>query len=179
VEQRLITLFTKGYLSEDDLDQQIDGIRHELFTLPVPVSRDIHEVTQAAISAGETLVSMSDYWSEATIEGRREMVWSLLMIEGLIYDLEQRAIIGLLPRADVLPVLALGLEGTAQWEQRDNGLWLRSKYLPDRRDQRDYPHFPPPQAPSLTPLQQYEVRQVAKHFGVSHGAIWRLMYKDR
>ena len=78
------------------------------------------------------------------------MVWSLLMIEGLIYNLERRAIIDLLPRADVLPVLALDLEGTAQWEQRDNSLWLRSEYLPERRDQRDYPHFPPPQAPSLT-----------------------------
>jgi hypothetical protein len=172
----------------EELDKQIEGIRHELFTLPVPVSRDVHEITQATISAGETLVSMADYWSEATIEERRDIVWSLLMIEGLIYDLERRAIIGLLPRVDVLPVLALGLEGTARWEKRDNGLWLRTEYLPDKRDQRDYPHFPPPQAASLTPLQQcearllieqgYSMRQVARHFGVSHGAIWGLMQKD-
>jgi len=187
-QQRLIAVYTKGYISEEDLDKQIEGIRHELFTLPVPVSRDVHEITKATISAGETLVSMADYWSEATVEERRDIVWSLLMIEGLVYDLERRAIVGLLPRVDVLPVLALGLEGTARWEHKDNGLWLRSEYLPDRRDQRDYPHFPPPQAPSLTPLQQcearlliqqgYSMRQVARHFGVSHGAIWRLMQKD-
>ncbi len=41
------------------------------------------------------------------------MVWSLLDAEGVVYDLERQVIIGLKPRASVLPVLALGLEATA------------------------------------------------------------------
>ena len=53
-------------------------------------------------------------WTEATVEERRDIVWSLLMVGGLVYDLERRAIVGLIPRSPMLPVLALGLEGTAQ-----------------------------------------------------------------
>lgn len=56
------------------------------------------------------------------------MVWSLLNIEGLIYDLERHIIAGLKPRVDVLPVLALGLEATKVWEQRDGALWPREEF---------------------------------------------------
>jgi hypothetical protein len=50
---------------------------------------------------------------------RRDIVWALLQLGGLLYDLERRAIVGLIPRPDMLHVLALGL--SAQWERRGDG----------------------------------------------------------
>lgn len=41
-----------------------------------------------------------------------------------VYDLERQVIRGLLPHPSVLPVLALGLQHTAHWEERDQGSWL-------------------------------------------------------
>lgn len=185
-QERLMALYVKGYISEEKLDTQMEPIRAELFTLPVPVERTADEMVQAALSVGETFSGMADYWMEATLEERRDIVWSLLTLEGLIYDLERRVIVGLVPRPSVLPVLALGLESTGQWEQREAGLWLRSEYLPPKL-QRDNPHFPPAQLPSLVPAQQEEalalikqgmsVRRVARHFGVSHMSVHRLVQK--
>jgi len=185
-QERLMALYVKGYISEEKLDTQMEPIRAELFTLPVPVERTADEMVQAALSVGETFSGMADYWMEATLEERRDIVWSLLTLEGLIYDLERRVIVGLVPRPSVLPVLALGLESTGQWEQREAGLWLRSEYLPAKL-QGDNPHFPPAQLPSLVPAQQEEalalikqgmsVRRVARHFGVSHMSVHRLVQK--
>ncbi len=187
-QKRLVSVFTKGYMTEHDLDEQMEHIRSELFTLPVPVVRDTEEVVQSAITAGETLADMADYWSEATTEERRDIVWSLLVLEGLIYDLERRTIVGLLPRSGVLPVLALGLEGTGQWYQHEGMLLLQPEYLPMKQVQRDNPHLPPPQQPSMTPEQQQEaiafvlngmsLRQVAKHFGTSRESVRRVMMKE-
>ena len=94
---------------------------------------------------------------------------------------------GLIPRESVLPALALGLEQSARWEQRGHELWLRAEYLPPKRE-RENPHLPPPQAPSLTPAQQREaremvkqgasLRQVAMRFGTSHESIRRVMKKS-
>jgi site-specific DNA recombinase len=72
-----------------------------------------------------SLERVAEYWSEAMAEERRDIVWSLLKVEGLIYNLERHVIIGLKPRVGVLPALALGLEATSMWEQREDGLWLR------------------------------------------------------
>jgi hypothetical protein len=69
------------------------------------------------------------------LEERRDIVWSLLNAEGLIYDLERRVIVGLMPREGVL---ALGLEATRMWVQRDGGLWLREEYRPPKIE-RDEP----------------------------------------
>lgn len=185
-QERLVTVFTKGYITEQALDEQMERIRAELFILPIPAVQDTTEITRLAISTGETLAGMADYWFEATAEERRDILWSLLLTQGVIYDLERGAIVGLLPRPSVLPVLALGLENTGEWEQRDTGLWLRSEFWPSKKD-RDIPHLPPPHPPSLTPEQQQEAivlierglssRQVARHFGVSHQAIHRLVKK--
>jgi site-specific DNA recombinase len=186
-QKRLVTLFTKGYILEDDLDKQMEAIRTELFSLPVPVQRSTQESTQAAISAGETFLDMAGYWSEATSEERRDIVWSLLKLEGLIYDLERVLIIGLLPRESMLPVLALGLEKTARWEQRDGGLWLRTEYWPPKLE-RGKRHLPPP-LPSLTPAQQEEairllrdegmsLRKVAAVLGTSRETIRRLAQRE-
>lgn len=185
-QDRLVTLFTKGYISEDDLDRRMVSIRSALFSLPVIVSRTLEESVQAAISAGEMLVNMAGYWSEAVSEERRDIVWALLKIEGLIYDLERQAIIGLLPRDSMLPVLALGLESTGRWEQRDGGLWLKDSYWPSKRDRskRDLP----PALPSLTPVQQEEavkllreglsLRKVAAILGTSRETIRRLAQRE-
>lgn len=182
-QKRLVLAFTKGYLAEPDLDAQMGRIRDELLTLPLPIIRNADETTQAAISAGETLNDMAEYWSEATPEERRDIVWSLLPAGGLIYDLERRCIVGVLPRESVLPVLALGLEATGWWEQRENGLWLKSDSLPPKQD-RTSAHLPP-HPPSLTPAQQQEahamieqglsLRFVAKQFGTSRESIRRVM----
>lgn len=59
-------------------------------------------------------------WREAVAEERRDMVWALLLLGGLVYDLERRAIVGLVPRPDMLPVLSLGL--VPRWKPADGGL---------------------------------------------------------
>ena len=64
-QKRLINLYRKEYISEQDLDEQMEQIRAEQFTLPVPEVKDTEKMTQEAISAGETLAGMADYWSEA------------------------------------------------------------------------------------------------------------------
>jgi helix-turn-helix, Psq domain len=145
-------------------------------------------MTQEALSAGETLAGMAHYWSEATDEERRDMVWSLLNTGELIYDLERRVIVGILPRESVLPVLSLGLESTAQWEQRGSGLWLSQEYWPEKRE-RSTPHVLPPQESSLTLAQQEEalemlrsgvsLRQVAQHFGINHESVRRMARRKR
>jgi DNA invertase Pin-like site-specific DNA recombinase len=182
--QRLVSAFAKGYLPEEELDAQVTRIRAELQALPPPAAiRSVEDTVAAAVTAGETLADMAGYWEEATAEERRDIVWALLPVEGLIYDLERRAIAGLLPRPDVLPVLALGLE--VEWERRDDGgLW--------RRDLAALPliahtkNVPPPTPFALTPEQQEQalalarqglsLRKIAAHFpGVSYGAIWRLL----
>ncbi len=185
-QKRLVTVFTKGLITEEHLDSEMDRIRSELFTLPISVTRSADEMTRAALSAGETLGNMADYWSEATAEERRDMVWSLLNTGGLIYDLERRVIVGILPRESVLPVLSLGLESTARWEQRGSGLWLSQEYWPEKRE-RSTPHVLPPQESSLTLAQQEEavsllqqgwsIRGVAQHLEASRGAIYRLARK--
>jgi hypothetical protein len=71
-------------------------------------SRDADDSTDAAIPAGETLADMVGYGSEALAEARRDIVWALLKIDGPVYDFERRAIVGLLPREEMLPVLSLG-----------------------------------------------------------------------
>jgi transposase len=159
----------------------MERIRTELFSLPVPAIKDKDENTRETLSAGETLLQMADYWNEAMPEERRDMVWSLLNAEGLIYDLEQHVIVGLNTRAAVRPVLALGLEATAMWEQREDGLWLRENYLPPKLD-REAPRLPS-HPPSLTPAQQEQaimlVRQgmslleVADLLGTSYESIRR------
>jgi hypothetical protein len=182
--QRLVSAFAKGYLPEEELDAQVTRIRAELQALPPPTAaRSVEATVAAAVSAGETLADMAGYWEEATAEERRDIVWALLPVEGLIYDLERRVIAALLPRPDVLPVLALGLE--VEWERReDGGLW--------RRDLAALPliayikNVPPPTPFALTPEQQEQalalarqglsLRKIAAQFpGVSYGAIWRLL----
>lgn len=179
-QKRLTTLFRKGYITEQELDEQMSQIQSERFDLPVPEVKDVQKTVQEALSAGETLIYMADYWSEATPEERRSMVWRLLKEEGLIYDLERHTIVGLLPNANVLPVLALGLEATEMWEQREGGLWLREDYWPPKREENSGRG----RAPSLTPAEQERaialirqgmpLRKVAEHFNTSYEAIRRL-----
>jgi hypothetical protein len=137
----------------------------------------------AALEAGETLSDLAGYWQEAEADERRDIVSSLLILEGLICDLERRVIAGVIPRPDVLPVLQLALGGV--WELRDGGLWRRHvEQLPVR----DLTRRPPPTPFALTPEQQREaialvrsgktLRAVGQVFGVSYGAIWRLIRSD-
>ena len=185
-KQRVVTGFIKGVISEEELDAAMEGIRAALATLPLPGTCSGEERTQAALSVGETLGTLADYWSEATAEERRALVWSLFPIGGLVYDLERQGIVGLLPRESVLPLLSLGLEASGQWEQRSGGLWLRQQSWSKKRSRRT-PHVLPPQAPSLTPTQQEEakallkqgwsLRDVAHELGASRGSIHRLARK--
>lgn len=186
-QKRLVTLFTKGYIPEGELDEQMGKLRGELFALPVPKEHDAQSIVREAIGIGEVLGGMVDYWNEALPEEKRDIVWSLLQLEGLVYDLERQVIIGLRPRGSVLAVLALGLEATGMWEQRDNGLWLKEDYWPPKIV-RDHPHSPPPQPPSMTLAQQEKaimlirqgmsLRQVAKIFDTSYESVRRLVKKE-
>ena len=185
--QRVVTGFTKGVISEEELDAAMEGIRADLAILPLPETHSDEERTHAILSTGETLETLGDYWSEATAEERRDLVWSLLPIGGLVYDLERQDIIGLLPRESVLPVLSLGLETSGHWEQREGGLWLRQQYWSEKRS-RSTPHVLPPQASSLTTAQQEEakvllqqgwsLRDLAHELGASRGSIHRLARKE-
>jgi site-specific DNA recombinase len=180
-QKRLVMAFTKGYLSEHELDGQVERIRAELQSLPAPEVRTPEECTEAAIVAGETLTDMAGYWHEALAEERRDIVWALLNLSGLIYDLERRAIVGLLPRPDMLPVMALGLD--ARWEHRGDGLWLQEAHLPPRLERDEMRHVPYQR--KLTPAQCRQaralvasgktLRAVAAHFNVSRMAIWRIL----
>jgi len=87
-----------------------------------------------------------------------------------------------------LPVLALGLEKTGKWEQRERGMWLRTEHWPPKRD-LDKRHLPPPAHPSLSPAQREEaitllqqpgmsIRTVAKILGTSRETIHRLAKQE-
>lgn len=114
------------------------------------------------------------------------MVWSLLKAEGLLYDLERHVIVGLKPRTAVLPVLALGLEATSMWQQREDSLWLREDYLPPKLD-RGHPHLPS-HPPALTLAQQEQaimlirqgmsLRKIAELLETSHESVRRFL-KDQ
>jgi len=180
-QKRLITAFTKGYITEQTIDEEMERIRAELFSLPLPTAQDTEKTMQEALSAGETLERVADYWGEALPEERRDMVWSLPNTEGLVYDLERHVIVGLKPRIGVLPALALGLEATSMWEQRDGGLWLREDYWPPKLNRTG---LLPSQPPSLTTAQQEQaimlirqgmsLRKVADLLGTSHESVHRL-----
>lgn len=58
-QKRILTIYTKGYLSEEDMEAQIERVRAELVTLPVPMHRDAEECAEAGITAGETLGDMA------------------------------------------------------------------------------------------------------------------------
>jgi hypothetical protein len=88
-----------------------------------------------------------------------------------------------IPRPDVLPVVQLALGNV--WEVRDGGLWRRNR---EQLPVRDLTRRPPPTPFALTPEQQREaialvrsgktLRAVGQVFGVSYGAIWRLIRSD-
>jgi DNA invertase Pin-like site-specific DNA recombinase len=184
-QKRLVAAFAKGYLPEHELDTLVERIRAELQTLPPPQTRSAAECAEAAIVAGETLSDMASYWDEALPEERRDIVWALLTIGGLVYDLERRVIVALIPRPDMLHVLALGL--SHEWEQRSDGLWLRQELLPAKLERSAMKLMP--EQHKLNAEQREEarrlmgegktLRQVAAHFGVSRMAIWRLMNPDK
>ena len=108
-------------------------------------------------------------------------MWALLNLNGLIYDLERGVIVGLVPRDDMLPVMALGL--SARWENRGDGLWLQEALLPPRLERDEMRHVPYQRR--LTPAQCRQaralvasgktLRAVAAHFNVSRMAIWRIL----
>jgi hypothetical protein len=136
---------------------------------------------QAAIFAGETLVDMASYWVKALPEERRDIVWTMLQFGGMRYDLERRAIVELVPKPEMLDVLALGL--SAQWERCGKELRLQASYLP-RKLERPEMAFKPYQR-KLDPTEceaarklvadGKSLRQVAAHFNVSRMAIWRII----
>jgi DNA invertase Pin-like site-specific DNA recombinase len=182
-QDRLVNAYAKGFLSEEKLDEQVGRIRAELVTLPLPQARDTETVTRAALAAGETLADMAGYWGEASDEERRDMVWALLALEGLVYDLEHQGIVGLIPRPDTLPVLALGLG--SGWEQRDDGLWPRETAAATYARSAGLADAPPIRSTSLSPAQRDQAlelvragrspQRVADDLGVSYWVILRLL----
>ncbi len=54
-QKRLITAFTKVYITEQIIDEEMERVRAELFSLPLPTEQDTKKTTQEALSAGETL----------------------------------------------------------------------------------------------------------------------------
>jgi len=182
-QDRLVNAYAKGFLTEEKLDALVGRIRAELVTLPLLQPHDAEAVTRAALAAGETLADMAGYWGEASDEERRDMVWALLALGGLIYDLEHQGIVGLIPRPDTLPVLALGLG--ASWEQSDDGLWLRETPAATYARSTGLADAPPTRSTSLSSSQRDRAlklvragrspQQVAEALGVSYWVILRLL----
>ncbi len=124
---------------------------------------------------------------EAQIERLRDL-YVLGDIDKARYLADRERLGSRAPRPDVLPVLALALEG--EWEQRGDGLWLREEYQ-QRYAARTAVQVvqvqsgPPYRAHALTPAQREEAtellqagrspQQVADHFEVSYWVIFRLM----
>lgn len=186
-QQRLVLAFGKGHLSESALDDHIERIRSELLALPMPVFDDIDERISAALLAGEALPEMVEAWPLATAEDRRDILWAVTRAEGLIYDLERCALVGILPQSDVLPALTLAL--APRWERRLDGLWLLQEHWPPVHERAKTNH-PPLTEPKLDAEQREQalamlregmsIREVARHFpNVSHNVIWRLKQKQR
>ena len=101
--------------------------------------------------------------------------------------LESWAIIGVVPRGDVLPALTLGLD-PERWQQRSGGLWLREQVMPPKRSRPEFNHPPLPErklndeqaAVALKLVRSGKtLREVGKLFGVSYSAIWRLVQAER
>ena len=174
-----MSAFAKGYLTELDLDVQIAEIRTKLQLLPAPFAATPEDRIASLIVAGEALLDMALYWQEAGPEERRDIVWSLVKQGGVMYDLERQVIVGLIPRSNMLPALALGL--SEQWSLRGDELWLKEEFMPAKR--RWLERRNAPDQHKLTPEQRQEVRrliaggqklrEVAAALGVSRMAIWR------
>jgi transposase len=92
--------------------------------------------------------------------------------------------VGLVPRPDTLPVLALGLG--EQWEQQpDGGLWLRDGVMEGQLRPAGLEEKPPFRPAKLTPQQRDDAlaqlragsspQQVADALGVSYWVILRLI----
>jgi hypothetical protein len=94
-----------------------------------------------------------------------------------------RALSGLIPRPDTLPVLVLGLG--AGWEQRDDGLWLRETAAATYARSTGLADAPPTRSTSLSPAQRDQAleqvragrspQRVADALGVSYWVILRLL----
>jgi hypothetical protein len=75
-----------------------ERVEHELAPLPVvEVGRMHDDGEQEALSVDQDVALAPGEFPEE----RRDIVWALLTLGGLIYDLERRVIIGLLPRPGV------------------------------------------------------------------------------
>ena len=109
------------------------------------------------------------------------MVWTMLQPSGLRYDLERRAIVGLVPRPDMLHPLAIGL--SSHWGLHGETLLLRSEVLPPKLERTEMTLKPylrklnPEECEAARQLvaEGKSLRQVAAHFNVSRMAIWRIV----
>jgi DNA invertase Pin-like site-specific DNA recombinase len=180
-QKRTVLAFNKGYMTEHELDSEVERIHSELEALPPSPFRSISERTDAAIIAGEMLTDMKSYWQEALPDERRDMLWALFQLGGVSYDLERRAIVELLPRSNVLPALALGL--WPQWELHGHTLRLQADLLPPKLERSEMTLKPyqwkltPQECEAARKLvaDGHSLRQVAAHFNVSRMSIWRIL----
>lgn len=60
-QERLVILFTMGYITVKKLDDQMKVLRKELFDLPSPKVQNTEHIIEEALKAGETLGCMIDY----------------------------------------------------------------------------------------------------------------------
>ena len=176
--------FTKGVIAEETLDAQVARIRAELVTLPLPPGSRHRQRDAGGAGRGRDACGYGELLGRG--DGGRATRYGLgaAGLEGLVYDLERQGIVGLIPRPDTLPVLALGLG--EQWEQRpDGGLWLRDSATGSQlrpAGLEDKPPFRPGnlrahlQAAALAQLRAgLSPQEVADTFGVSYWVIFRLI----
>jgi transposase len=124
----LVMAFAKGYISEEELDIEIARVRSTLLSLPrVRGYGSGEEYGQHAIAVGKSLMEAANCWISGTSTERRDLVWSMLDLNGLVYDLQRQCIVGIKPRDVALPALKLGLQ--EHWRLHDQGLWLREEYI--------------------------------------------------
>jgi site-specific DNA recombinase len=196
-QSRLIHAYRKGYIDDQQLEEEIATIRAELAAIPMALIHDFEQFLQRATEVAGLLGDLATYWGDAVSpRAQREMIAALVTPGGVIYDLQRQLIVGLRPQPEALPALELGLG--AEWHHRDDGhgsdrsggeddiIWLKPEFY-DRdagRSASEAAAYEPAQRSRLTQEQRQmalellrtgqSLQQIADKVGCSYWALLRL-----
>lgn len=160
----------------------------------------VDAATQAAMAAGNQIAQLPELWAAAEAHddllALRELVLSLFTQGGLTWDADARIITHLRPHAEYVPSLRMALH---DWTWGESGFTRPAslssnepkaprRIIRDPRTKTDIRREVPTQKYALSPEQQraalaalesgQSMRAVARQYGVSHGAIWRLAHRE-
>jgi len=93
--RRIGNLYRDLVISDDQYRRERDAIRAELDALVIPDEREV-------VEAGLYLETMRDLWAAATLEEQRDIC--RLVLEAVYYDVRERKLTSLVPKATFLPL---------------------------------------------------------------------------